>query len=51
MDEQTRRDHELEALEHIAEELERLRMLKEHELGVRVVDVEGTLVLRPNVEM
>jgi hypothetical protein len=51
MDEETRRDHEVEALEHIAAELEKMRILKEHELGVRVVDVEGTLVLRPNVEM
>ena len=36
MDEQTRRTRELDALELIAEELERLRVLKEHELGVRL---------------
>jgi hypothetical protein len=34
MDEQTRRTRELEALELIAAELERLRILKEHELGI-----------------
>jgi hypothetical protein len=34
MDEQTRRARELDALEVIAAELERLRILKEHELGV-----------------
>ena len=33
----------LEALELIAAELERLRLLREHELGVRVVDNEGSL--------
>jgi hypothetical protein len=43
MDEQTRRARELDALEIIAAELERLRMLKEHELGARVRDVEGDL--------
>jgi hypothetical protein len=47
MDEETRRERQLEALEHIAAELERLRMLRERELGARVVDVEGTLVVRP----
>jgi hypothetical protein len=36
MDEQTRRARELDALELIAGELERLRVLREHELGVRV---------------
>jgi hypothetical protein len=36
MDEQTRRARELDALELIAEELEKLRVLKEHELGVRL---------------
>jgi hypothetical protein len=35
MDERTRRVRELDALEIIAAELERLRILKEHELGVR----------------
>ena len=36
MDEQTRRARELDALELIAGELENLRVLKEHELGVRL---------------
>jgi hypothetical protein len=36
MDEQQRRGRELDALEIIAEELEKLRILKEHELGVRL---------------
>jgi hypothetical protein len=31
----------LDALENIAIELERLRVLKEHELGVRVEEAEG----------
>jgi len=47
MDEQTRRDRELDALEHIGLELERLRALKEHELGVRVEEDEGSLYVRP----
>jgi hypothetical protein len=34
MDERQRRARELDALEHIAEELWNLRVLKEHELGV-----------------
>jgi hypothetical protein len=33
MDEQTRRGRELDALEVIAEQLERLRVLKEYEIG------------------
>ena len=36
MDERTRSLRELDALELIAGELERLRILKEHELGVRL---------------
>ena len=36
MDERTRRLRELDALELIAAELEQLRILKEHELGVRL---------------
>ncbi len=36
MDEQTRRARTLDALENIAVELEMLRVLKEHELGVTV---------------
>jgi hypothetical protein len=47
MDEETRRYRELEALENIAVELERLRMLKEHEMGVRVEDEGGSLFVRP----
>jgi hypothetical protein len=35
MDEKTRKWRELDALENIATELLRLRVLKEHELGVR----------------
>jgi len=41
MDEQTRRARELDALEIIAEELEKLRILKEHELGVRLEHPPG----------
>ena len=47
MDEETRKRRELGALENIADELERLRVLKEHELGVRVHEVEGDLHVRP----
>ena len=36
MDENTRKRRELDALENIATELVRLRVLKEHELGVRL---------------
>ena len=36
MDEQQRRAREMDALEIIAAELEKLRILKEHELGVRL---------------
>ena len=36
MDEKTRKGRELDALENIAVELCRLRVLKEHELGVRL---------------
>ena len=38
MDENTRKWRELDALENIAAELVRLRVLKEHELGVRLED-------------
>jgi hypothetical protein len=38
MDERTRKGRELDALENIATELVRLRVLKEHELGVRLED-------------
>jgi hypothetical protein len=36
MDEKTRKGRELDALENIVVELVRLRVLKEHELGVRL---------------
>jgi hypothetical protein len=36
MDERQRRARELDALELIAAELEKLRTLKEHEMGVRL---------------
>jgi hypothetical protein len=43
MDEKTRQWRELDALENIAAELERLRVLKEHELGVRLKEApEGS---------
>ncbi len=35
MDEQTRKARQLEAMEFVAEELEKLRLLKEHDLSVR----------------
>ena len=47
MDEQTRKERELEALEIIAEQLELLRVLREHELGVQVENDEGSLYVRP----
>ena len=47
MDEETRKGRTLDALEAIAAELERLRMLREHELGIQVVDEEGSLFVRP----
>ena len=51
MDENTRRARELDALGNIAAELERLRVLKEHELGVRLEDApEGSGPYVPNAE-
>lgn len=47
MDEETRKARELDALEVIAEQLEKLRLLKEYELGARVEDVGGTLDVKP----
>jgi hypothetical protein len=47
MDEQNRRERELDALELIVAELEKLRLLKEHELGVRIKDVGGSLNVKP----
>jgi len=51
MDEERRRARQLDALELIAAELERLRILKEHELGVRLEeDPEGNGPYVPIVE-
>jgi hypothetical protein len=51
MDEQTRRWRELDALEVIAAELERLRVLKEHELGLELKEgPEGHGPYVPKVE-
>jgi hypothetical protein len=47
MDEQTRKARTLDALELIAAELERLRLLQEHELGVRIEHEEGDPFVRP----
>ena len=48
MDEDRRQERVLEALERLAADVERLRLLREHELGVRVVpDEEGNLLIRP----
>ena len=49
MDEERRQEERvLEALECLAADVERLRLLREHELGVRVVsDEEGNLLIRP----
>ena len=47
MDEQTRQERTLEALESIASELELLRFLREYELGVRVKNEEGSLYVAP----
>jgi hypothetical protein len=47
MDEQTRGGRELDALEIIAAELEKLRMLREYEIGAEVRAVEGNLYVQP----
>jgi hypothetical protein len=47
MDEQIRKGRELDALEIIAEQLEKLRLLKEYELGVRIEEVGGSLNVKP----
>jgi hypothetical protein len=50
MDEQTRKWRELDALENIAAELVRLRVLKEHELGVELKEAsEGSGPYVPKV--
>jgi hypothetical protein len=49
MDEQIRKGRELDALEIIAAELERLRILREYELGVRLKEApEGSGPYVPN---
>jgi hypothetical protein len=51
MDEKTRQWRELDALENIVRELERLRVLKEHELGVELKEAsEGSGPYVPKVE-
>ncbi len=50
MDEETRRERQLEALELLAEEVEKVRMLREHEMGVRIVNEGGALYVRPAEE-
>ena len=47
MDEETRKAHQLDVLKNIAAELERLRTLREYELGVQVVEEEGSVFVRP----
>ena len=48
MDEQRREVRTLDALESLAADLERLRLLKEYELGVwAVVDEAGNLLVKP----
>ena len=47
MDEHRRKERELEAWELVAAELEKLRILRGHERGVRVVYDEGALFVRP----
>ena len=50
MDEQDRAGRTLDALESIAAELERLRLLREYELGATVEDEEGSVFVRPDAE-
>ena len=50
MDEQTRKERTLEALDLLAEEVEKLRMLREREMGVRIEYEEGALYVRPAEE-
>jgi hypothetical protein len=47
MDEQTRKGRELNALEVIAAELEKLRVLREYEIGAEVRAVEGNMYVQP----
>lgn len=46
INEETRETRQLDALESIAAELVRLRLLKEHELGVRIEHGEGDPFMR-----
>ena len=50
MDEETRKARQLDALESIALELERLRLLREHELGFTVEEAGGDPYVRPDVQ-
>jgi hypothetical protein len=50
MDEKTRQWRELDALENIATELMRLRVLKEHELGVELKESADSEPYVPTVE-
>ena len=50
MDEKTRQWRELDALANIATELMRLRVLKEHELGVRLEESAAGEPYVPTVE-
>jgi hypothetical protein len=47
MDEQARRVRELDAMEIIAAELAKLRMLREYEIGAEVREVEGNRYVQP----
>ena len=47
MNEELRKERTLDALESIAAELERLVLLREYELGVHVVNDEGSLGVKP----
>ena len=51
MDEQQRKTRELDALELLVEELEKLRMLKEYEVGAKVRSVQGCLYIEPLEEV
>jgi hypothetical protein len=47
MDQEKRQERTLDALESIAADLERLVLLREYELGVHVVNDEGSLGVKP----
>ena len=50
MDEEARKARTLYALENIAAELERLRILREHELGVTAEEASGDPHVKPDVQ-